>query len=98
MTFAQLIEYRTSEPDQVRQVHEKWEQATQGKRNARRALLMQHHGEPDRFCELVFFDSSDAAEKNSDLPETDQYAKELSRLASGDITYFDLDIVEDKTL
>lgn len=98
IAFAQLIEYRDSKPEEVRQVHEKWEQSTQGKRSPRRAPLTQHQSEPDRYCELVFFDSLEAARANSGLPATDQYAKGLSRLTQGDITYFDLDIVEDKKL
>jgi hypothetical protein len=46
----------------------------------------------------VFFDSDDDAMKNSQLPETKEFAKRLNDAIDGEPTYFDLDVVEEKTL
>ena len=98
MAFVQLIEYETARPDEVRRVTEEWEQATRGKRKARRILVTKHHDEGKRYCDMVFFDSYEEAMENSDLEETKRYAKELNDLIDGEPTYFDLDVIEDREL
>jgi hypothetical protein len=98
MSFVQLMEYQTKNPQDVQRLHEEWKQVTQGKRNARRLMLTQHHGEPDRFCELVFFDSYEDAMRNSELPETKEFAHKIQGAVDGDITYFDLDVVDEQSL
>lgn len=98
MTFIQLIDFRTSRPDEVQEVMDRWERATEGERTARRVLVTNHHDEPDRYCELVFFDSYDAAMENSKLPATQEFAAEMAELTEGEMTYFDLDVAEDRGL
>jgi len=96
--FVQLMEYQTSKPDEVQRLHDEWKQATQGKRNARRTLVTKHHGDGDRFCELVFFDSYDDAMENSKLPETQEFAKRFRDAVDGEVTYFDLDVLDEEDL
>ena len=61
MTFAQIIEFRTTDIDAVRKIDEDWLQATEGKRTVRRQLLARDHGDPDRYFAFVFFDSYELA-------------------------------------
>lgn len=98
MAFVQLIEYETSRPDDVQRVHEEWEQATKGKRSASRMLFTEHRDEPNRYCDIVFFESYDEAMANSKLPETQEYARKLNELVEGEPVYFNLDVVEEKAL
>lgn len=98
MAFAQMFEYTTSDPDEVRRIHEDWEQKTAGKRSARRGLLLKHRDDPNRYCEIVFFDSYDSAMENSDLPETQEYAKRFREAVDGEPTYTNFDILEDRSL
>lgn len=98
MTFVQLMEYTTSKPEEVKRVTEEWERATNGKRTASRVVTLKHHDRPDRYCELVFFDSHDAAMENSQLPETQDFAKKQQQLVDGEVSYLDLDVVEDRAL
>lgn len=98
MAFVQLMEYRTSKPEEVKRVTEEWESATRGTRTARRVVTLKHHDEPDRYCEMVFFDSYDAAMENSKLPQTQDFANQHQRLVDGDVDYTDLDVVEDREL
>lgn len=98
MTFVQLMEYTTTRQDEVRRVTEEWESATSGKRTARRVVMSTRHDQPDRYCVLVFFDSYDAAMENSRLPETDQFATRLRELVDGEVSFLDLDVVEDREL
>ena len=98
MSFVQVIDYKTSRPDEVRRIHDEWEEATKGKRGAKRVVLAKYHDDPRSFCEIVFFDSHEDAMRNSALPETQRFAERLNEAIDGDPTYFDLDVVEEKAL
>lgn len=98
MSFVQVIEYKTSDLDAVKRVNEEWKNATEGQRTARRILLGKYRGQPDRVCEMVFFDSPEDASRNNDLPETQEYAKKLGALVDDEPQFFDLDIVDEQSL
>lgn len=98
MAFVQVIDFKSSKPEEVKRVHEEWEERTSGKRTARRVLSARYRDEPDRWCELVFFDSYDSAMQNSDLPETKEYAEKLREVIDGEPSYWNLDVDEDRAL
>ncbi|MGQ1798901.1 hypothetical protein ACT4S5_17445 [Kocuria oceani] len=98
MAFVQLIEYSTSKPEEVERVVNEWEQASRGKRTARRVLLGRDREDPNRYCEIVFFDSYESAMENSGLPQTQEYAQKMMELMDGDPVFHDLDVVEDREL
>ncbi|WP_298585321.1 hypothetical protein [uncultured Kocuria sp.] len=98
MAFIQLIEYTTSRPEEVAEVTAEWERASQGKRTARRVLWARDRNHPDRYCDIVLFDSYESAMENSQLPETQEYARKLGELIEGEPTFRDLDVVEDHEL
>lgn len=98
MGFAQLIEYTTTRPDEVADLLAEWERATQGKRTARRAVWMRLRDNPDRYYELVFFDSYESAMENSQLPETGEFAARMRELVDGEITFRDVDVVDEREL
>lgn len=98
MSFVQVIEYQTSDLDGVRRVNDEWKTATEGKRTAKRIVLGKYRDQADRICEMVFFDSRDDAMRNSDLPETQEYARKLGDLVEGEPQFFDIDIVDDQSL
>ncbi|MEX5296940.1 hypothetical protein QYM41_16820 [Kocuria sp. CPCC 205268] len=98
MAFVQLIEYTTSRPEQVAQIYTEWEQASRGNRTARRVITTADRNDPHRYCEIVFFDSYESAMENSQLPETQEYARRLTELMDGEPTFRDLDVTEDRDL
>ncbi len=98
MTFIQVMDYATSKPDEMERVTEEWERATEGKRTATRIVRTKYRDDPNRYCDMVFFDSYESAMENSELPETQEYAKKEQDLVDGEITYLDLDVIEDKQL
>ncbi|MBB5749559.1 hypothetical protein [Micrococcus sp. TA1] len=98
MAFVQLIEYTTTRPEEVAEVLAEWERATQGKRTARRAVWMTYRDNPDRYCEVVFFDSYESAMENSQLPETAEFAGRMRELVDGEITFRDFDVVDEREL
>ena len=96
MAFIQLIEMRTSRFDEVQALDREWEAATEGKRTLRRSLVTRDRNDPDRYVFVAFFDSYESAMENSALPETGDFAKRITDLVDGDMTFHDLDVVEDR--
>ena len=46
---------------------------------------------------MVFFDSYESAMENSNLPETAEFAEQQMPLLDGPPTFYDLDIVDDRS-
>lgn len=97
MTFVQLVEFTTSHLDRVRELEEKWEKTTAGKRTARRQILTTDRDDPRHAVAVVFFDSYESAAENSQLPETQAFARDLAELADGEPVFHDLDVLEDRS-
>lgn len=97
MTFVQIIEFRTSKFAEMQAVEREWEQATEGKRQARRRVLCQDRDNPGGYFNIVFFDSYEEAMENSRMPETDAFSKKMMSLADGPPTFYNLDVEEDLT-
>jgi hypothetical protein len=96
MGFVQIIEFRTSQIDQMRALSDEWEQATTGKRKVRRRVLVQDRDNPGRYFNIVFFDSHEEAMQNSGLPETDAFSRKMMALGDGPPTYYNLDVIDDR--
>ena len=96
MAFVQIIDFRTSQPDEMRQVADEWEKATEGKRKTGRRIVAQDREDPERHFIVVFFDSYEDAMENSSLPETDTFSKKMMSFAEGPPTFYNLDIVDDR--
>ena len=96
MGFVQIIEYRTSKIDEMRKVGDEWEEAAGGESKARRRVLCRDLDHPDRYVNIVFFDSQEEASENSALPVTDEFAKKMMALADGPPTFHNLDVLEDR--
>ena len=96
MAFVQIIEFRSSEIEQARQVNDEWWRASEGKRTVRRELLARDRADPGRCFALVFFDSYESAMENSGLPETQAAAEQYRKLSDSPPVFYDLDILEDR--
>jgi hypothetical protein len=96
--FVQIIEFRTSKHDEVEKLGQEWEAASSGDRLARRRIMLADRDDPDRRFNIVFFDSYEDAMKNSDLPVTNEFASKMMALADGPPTFYNLDLVEDRSL
>jgi quinol monooxygenase YgiN len=96
MKFVQLIEMRTSRVDEIRQLEEEWERATEGKRTLRKAVVGRDRHDPDRHIVIAFFDDYDSAMENSNLPETQAFGEQQNALLDGPPTFTDLDVVDER--
>lgn len=97
MGFVQIIEFRTSKFDEMKAVGDEWEAAAGTDSKARRRVLCRDRDDADRYLNIVFFDSYDEAMQNSELPVTQEYSQRMMALADGAPTFFNLDVVEDRS-
>src|SRR4051795_6376452 len=97
MAFIQIIEATTSNQHELQELEDEWVKATEGKRTAGRRIVGRDRDNPNHFFNIVFFDSYEAAMKNSDLPETSDFAAKMNKLLDGEPTFYNLDVVDDRT-
>ncbi len=97
MAFVQIIEMRTKKYEELQALGDEFFAATEGKRTLQRSLVTRDHNDPDRYLILAFFDSYESAMENSNLPETAAFAEKQMPLLDGPPTFFDLDVIEDRT-
>lgn len=97
MEFVQIIEAQTSRFEEMKKVGDDWEAAIGDGRTARRRILCQDRDNPDRYVNIVFFDSYESAMENSDKPATQEFSKKMMALVDGAPTFHNLDVLEDRT-
>lgn len=97
MAFIQIIEMRSKNFDELQALGDEFFAATEGKRTLQRSLVTHDHNDPDRYVILAFFDSYESAMENSNLPETAAFAEKQMPLLDGAPTFFDLDVIQDRT-
>lgn len=97
MAFVQIIEFSASDKETFESLLAEFMSATEGKRTARRSVLLADRANPGRYLNLVFFDSYESAMENSNLPETQEIAGRLMA-ALGDVSFRDLDVVSEQAL
>jgi hypothetical protein len=97
MSFVQIIEFRTSKIDEMRKVGDDWEAAAGGDSKARRRVMCEDRDNPGRYFNIVFFDSYEDAMENSNLPVTQEFSQKMMALGDGPPTFYDLDVVDDRT-
>jgi len=96
MAFIQLIEMRSKNVDEIMKLDAEWEKATEGKRTLRRSIVGRDRNDPERHVILAFFDDYDSAMKNSNLPETQEFAAKQADLAEA-VQFIDLDVIDDRS-
>ena len=97
MSFVQIIEQRTKRFDELKALSDQWFEATEGTRTARRGIVTRDRNDPDRYLTIVFFDSYESAMENSNLPETSAFVEKQMALLDAPPTFFDLDIIDDRS-
>jgi quinol monooxygenase YgiN len=93
--FIQLVEFDSDHsPADVRQALDEWLVAIPGKRTLQTAIIATEHDHPQRFWELLEWESQEAAEATMELPETRAAYERWTSLLNGDPTFRNLDVVE----
>jgi hypothetical protein len=95
--FVQIIEYRTSKPDEVAALTEEFRKAREAAADGPspvRASTGADRDEQGRYFAMVEFDSYDAAMENSNRPDTGEFAARMAELCDGPMTFYNLDLTQ----
>ncbi|HXX90530.1 MAG TPA: hypothetical protein VEI83_09945 [Acidimicrobiales bacterium] len=92
MPFIQIIEYKTSKPDEVNAVFEEFFAATEGRRSGH-GYACRDRDRDDTYVNVVVFPSYQEAMANSELPETRAMADKLVALCDGQPSFTNLDVL-----
>jgi hypothetical protein len=96
VTFIQVIDYHTSKADEMKALGDEWETASADRQTTARVIVVQDREDRTHYQNIVFFDSYETAMANSDLPETNEFAKRMMDLVDGPTTFLNLDVIEDR--
>ena len=94
MGFVQIIEYKTSRPDDVRALVEKYRASKDEGSLAVRGHATKDRDRQDTYLTIVEFESWETAQENSARPETGAFAQEMATLCDGPPTFYNLDVLE----
>jgi hypothetical protein len=97
VAFVQIIEFRTDKVDEIRKIGDEWSARAGSETSARRGIVGQDRDDPARFLQIVFFDSYESAMQNSELPITQEFAQKMQSLVDGPPTFYNLDVIDDRT-
>jgi len=92
MKFIQIIEYKTTKPDEVQAALDEFLAATGGSRPNTWARVTADRDRPNTYLNIVEFVSYDVAMKNSEAPETKALAEKMMKLADGPPSFRNLDV------
>ncbi|MGZ4690797.1 MAG: hypothetical protein ACXVJW_14600 [Acidimicrobiia bacterium] len=95
MAFIQIIDFETDKIDEMRKLDGEWQARAKSEgATAQRGILCSDRDNPGRYFQIVFFDSFEDAEKNSNLPVTQEFAGKMMAIGKGEPTFHNLDVVE----
>lgn len=97
MAFVQIIDFRSSKMDEGAAHIDEYLKKTEGRRTARRGLLCQDRDDPNHYINIIFFDSAESAEENSNLPETKELSEKMMTVGDGPPTFYNLDVLGDRS-
>ncbi len=98
MGFLQIIEFKTTQLDKILELDQRWRDATEGKRTATSATMTKDRDRPDTYLWIIEFPSYEAAQRNDQLPETQEIAQEMMKASEGEPVFRNLDLIDKREL
>ncbi|HEY0618234.1 MAG TPA: hypothetical protein VGD15_11610 [Kribbella sp.] len=95
--FVQIIEYRTSKPDEVAALTDEFQKSREAENDSAvpgRGMTCGDRDNPGRYFTIVEFDSYDAAMENSKRSDTSEFAAKMMELCDGAPTFYNLDLLQ----
>ena len=92
MEFVQIVEFKTSKIDEMREVGRKYQEEGGGGGNE--AFVCSDRDNEGRYFIIARFADYESAMKNSEDPKTQELAGKMQELADGPPTFYNLDLIE----
>lgn len=93
--FVQIIEYRTSRPDEVAALSEQFRKTREAEGDGGAPVRVMECADRDnagRYFTIVEFESYEAAMENNDRADTNEFAAKMMELSDGQPTFHNLDL------
>ena len=90
--FVQIIEFQSSRIDDIRNLVEQMRDRAPGL--AVRGNFTADRDRPNTYVNIVEFESAEAAEENSNRPETQEFAAKMAELCDRPASFRNLDLIE----
>ncbi len=95
--FVQIIEYRTSQLDEIRKLGEKYRDERMSENDGSpvpRVTITADRDNPGTYRTIVEFPSYEEAMANSQREDTSHFAKRMMELCDGTPTFYNLDVID----
>jgi hypothetical protein len=92
MTFVQIIDFETTKADEMTALMAEWAASAQGERIPTVAMLGHDRDNPRHYMEMVEFPSYEEAMRNSQMPQTQEFAARMTALCTSGPRFVNLDI------
>jgi hypothetical protein len=90
--FVQTIEFTTSRIDEIKRMNDQWRES-HPEIGPRRILLTADRDRPNTYLSIVEFTSYEEAMRNSQDPQTDEWAAKMAALCDGPPAFRNLDVM-----
>ncbi len=91
--FVQQIDFATADTEGVLALAAEWAEDAMGKGAVAQTGIGADVDDPGHFVWMVYFESAEAARRNSDRPETAAFAERFTAMCTEDPTFRNLDVV-----
>jgi hypothetical protein len=92
MTFIQIIDYESDHRAELEALINDYMRQTEGKRTMSSVFATHDRENPRHFVSIVEFPSYEVAMRNSNMPETQDFAARMAALCSSGPTFLNLDV------
>jgi len=95
--FVQIIEYRTSKPEEITALMEDFRakrEAEGGSPAPIRGMMAADRDEPGHYYSIIEFNSYDEAMENSNRSDTTEFAEKMAALCDGPGKFYNLDLMQ----
>jgi hypothetical protein len=93
MSFVQIVEFNTSNFDEIKALEDEWRKETAGSRPGTRITTCKDRDRDGHYFVIAEFPSYEEAMRNSDLPETDRTSRKMAELTDGPVGFTNLDVL-----
>ncbi|HVF13208.1 MAG TPA: hypothetical protein VM942_01345 [Acidimicrobiales bacterium] len=92
MSYVQVIEFVTREPDKFKALSEKYLADSEGRNKVKRSMIYHDRAEPRRYVAVIEFENREDAFENENLPETEDFTEGLAELSEVPLSYRSLEL------